>query len=550
MLNPYRSLGGLPRGLWVLAFATLVNRAGTMVLPFLALYLTKERGLSAGLAGTVLAAYGATALVTAPLAGRLSDRLGARRQSIATLALSGVCFGLYPLARTAPQLIGATVVLALLAESFRPASLALVGVLAPKERRKEAFALHRLAVNLGMTVGPAVGGLIAGRWFAALFYVDGVTALVSAAVMAFALNRSVDAAPEVIEGSATKVAAAAAHTDRRFLLFLAALLLNALVFFQLDAALPLYLVTDLGMPESRFGLLFTINTLLIIVFEVPLTSAIASWPPNRALPVGALFVAAGFGSYMFASDFWSAAGPVMIWTLGEMILFPASAAFVSDAAPPGKSGEYMGLYSMAFAVAFAVGPVGGVLVKETFGSTALWAAAFGVGLCSAMLFVFVRAREGPDSAPVEIRPEDIASDVAAAMIEALNAELTERYPEDGATHFSLDPDEVGSGRGAFLVAFAGAEPIGCGAVRRLDSSTAEIKRMYVAPAARGSGVGRRMLDALIEQARQLGVSRVVLETGHRQQEAIALYEGSGFERIPAFGEYVDSPLSVCLAKVL
>ncbi len=380
----------------MLAFATLVNRAGTMVLPFLALFLTKERGLTPEVAGMVLAAYGGTALVTAPLAGRLSDRLGARRLSIIALASSGVCFLVYPLARTKLELIAATVVLAVLAESFRPAGMALVAALTPKNRRKEAFALHRLAVNLGMSIGPAVGGLIASRWFAAVFYVDGVTTLVGAAIMALALDRSVDvraAAPD----EAPQESEMAAHRDARLLFFLGALLLNAMVFFQLDAALPLYLVTDLGLPESSFGLLYSGNTLLIIVFEVPLTSALTRWPPNRALSLGAFFVAVGFGSYMFATGFWSAFVSVVVWTVGEMILFPASAAYVSDLAPEGKSGEYMGFYSMAFAIAFALGPVGGVFVKETFGSTALWASAFAVGLCAAIAFAFVRSpRRDPE----------------------------------------------------------------------------------------------------------------------------------------------------------
>ncbi|WP_437970533.1 GNAT family N-acetyltransferase [Sorangium sp. So ce260] len=158
-------------------------------------------------------------------------------------------------------------------------------------------------------------------------------------------------------------------------------------------------------------------------------------------------------------------------------------------------------------------------------------------------------REPPAS--VEIRRADIASPVAQALIEALNAELSSRYPEEGANHFELGESEVTEGRGAFLVASDGdARPLGCGALRRLDAWTAEVKRMYVAPGARRRGVARAVLAALEEEARRLGVTRLVLETGERQPEALALYSRAGFRRIPPFGEYVDSPLSVCLEKLL
>jgi len=151
---------------------------------------------------------------------------------------------------------------------------------------------------------------------------------------------------------------------------------------------------------------------------------------------------------------------------------------------------------------------------------------------------------------VIIQRADILSAPARALIAALNAELSARYPEEGATHFRLDPGEVADGRGAFLIASSSGRPVGCGAVRRLEAETGEIKRMYVSPDARGRGVGRAVLTALEAEARALGITRLVLETGRRQIEAVALYERAGFSQIPAFGEYVNSPLSLCMAKDL
>jgi GNAT superfamily N-acetyltransferase len=154
------------------------------------------------------------------------------------------------------------------------------------------------------------------------------------------------------------------------------------------------------------------------------------------------------------------------------------------------------------------------------------------------------------SISIEVRREEISSVVVQQLIAALNLELEARYPEEGANFFRLDAEEVADGRGAFLVAYLDGRAVGCGAVRRNEPGVAEIKRMYVAPEARGRGVGRRMLDELEAVARQLGVRRLVLETGPRQPEALALYRHAGFVDIPLFGDYVGAEFSVCMAKEL
>jgi len=155
-----------------------------------------------------------------------------------------------------------------------------------------------------------------------------------------------------------------------------------------------------------------------------------------------------------------------------------------------------------------------------------------------------------DSADVVVRPVDILCPAAQALIAALNAELSAIYPEQGACHFRLDADEVAPGRGTFLMATRAERPVGCGAVRKIDDTSAEVKRMYVIPDQRGKGVGRSIVEALENEANRLGLTRLVLETGVRQHAAMALYHRLGFRQIPPFGEYASSPLSVCMEKVL
>lgn len=152
---------------------------------------------------------------------------------------------------------------------------------------------------------------------------------------------------------------------------------------------------------------------------------------------------------------------------------------------------------------------------------------------------------------VTITRAGLTDDVSRALIRELNAELTGMYREPGANHFGLAPEEVAEGRGAFLTIYQDGTPVGCGALRLMDGETGELKRMYVSPAARGKGLGRRLVDALEAEARRLGARRLVLETGTRQLAALALYRATGFHPIPLYGEYLSSPeTSVCLGKEL
>jgi GNAT superfamily N-acetyltransferase len=150
-----------------------------------------------------------------------------------------------------------------------------------------------------------------------------------------------------------------------------------------------------------------------------------------------------------------------------------------------------------------------------------------------------------------VRRSELSSQQAQELIAALNAELSAAYPEPGANHFRLDPDEVSGDRGAFVIVSHAGEPVACGALRRLDAGTAELKRMFVRPEWRRKGCGRRLLAALEAEANRLRIRRLVLETGKRQTAALGLYRSSGFTDMPPYGEYLASPgTSVCMQKVL
>jgi predicted MFS family arabinose efflux permease len=438
MKHPWSQLSGLPRPVWVLFGATLVNRCGTMVLPFMVLYLTRSLGLPPRRAALALAAYGLGAVLTAPVSGRLADRIGARRVIVASLLGSATLLSIFPLAHTLRSILILTFIWSMLGEAVRPASLAWMSDLVPPDRRRAGFALTRLAVNLGMSLGPAVAGFVVQFSFTAIFILDAATSLAAAALLLIATRGvaggdargatatapgpdagppappaeaevapnapTADAPAAVATAAVATIPAAAgpapdrrAHRDPRFLFFLAAILPAQVVFFQHTAVLPLFLTRDLGLAEAAYGLMFTINTMLVIFVEVPLNSATSRWSHRQSLALGALLVGAGFGGLSIVHGFPGVAAMVVVWTFGEMILLPGSAAFVADASPPARRGEYLGLYSMSFSIAFAIAPWLGAQAMENLGTRAVWVAACACGVLSAGLVTFLRP-DGPSPA--------------------------------------------------------------------------------------------------------------------------------------------------------
>jgi predicted MFS family arabinose efflux permease len=412
MLKYWKDLRHLPRPVWIVAASQLVNRAGSMVISFLVLYLTRARGFSAETAGFVLFLYGAGAIVSAPLAGRLADRWDSVPVMRASLFCSGVMLLLYPTAHTLPVIGIVTVVLAMLTESFRPAAMSFFGEAVESARRKSAFAVYRLAINLGMAIGPAIGGVLATISFRYLFLVDGVTSLAAAAVLSLAsLPSRARPAPASPSNPANLSTAkrvrlsTAAHADPRFLVFLAGVLPVTIIFFQHISSMPLYIVRELGFKPSTFGLLFSLNCLLIVVLEIPLNAATAHWPHRQTLALGAILSGAGFGAMAFARTFWALAATVVLWTFGEMLFFPASAAYATDVAPDSRRGEYSGLYTMVFSVAFAVGPWIGTIVLERLGARILWGATFALGLVASAIFLRLPEPAAHRAAPPQTLPD-------------------------------------------------------------------------------------------------------------------------------------------------
>jgi MFS family permease len=399
MLTPYFKL---PRTIHVLCLGTFINRAGTFLIPFLTLYLTSSLGLGAAFATRAMGVYGFGGIVAALTGGALADRVGRRTVMLVSLLGASSILLFFGRLTSPPAILGAVLAFSFLGEMYRPAASAMIADLTTPAQRPTAYGLMYLTINLGMTVSPVVGGFIARRSFQWLFYGDAGTSTLYALLLFFAVRETLPAR-RVLAGGAAQAAGAAAElephpplgsvarrilTHRVFLLFCLAVHLVSITYMQSHTTLPLYL-KGLGLGPQHYGLIVSVNALLIVCFQLPFTNLIGRFPRELMMVVSAVITAVGFGLTGLATTPWPLAGTVVVWTVGEMMQSPYLSAIVADLAPREMRGSYMGMLTFSFASALMVGaPIGGEVLAR-YGPGMLWGGSFAVALAGAALFAVV-----------------------------------------------------------------------------------------------------------------------------------------------------------------
>lgn len=382
IIATYRAaFSGLPRDIWMLSLVALINRAGSMVLPFIGLYLTADRGMPIPLAGRILALYGVGSAVGAYLGGWLTDRIGSMRTQQLSLYLSGVGFLIFSQLRGVVAISIGIFVLSIVAELFRPAVMIATAERSPQRLQARSFALLRLAVNLGVGVGPAIGGFLALYNYFWLFAVDAATCWAAAIL----LPLMVAPAPAADPGASAELRPRSPWRDGPYLSLMLLVMFVALVIFQVLSTLPLYLREVLGYLENTIGLCLAFNAALIVLFEMVLIHWAERHDRMMLVGVGAFLTCAGFALMPLGTSLPFILLTVAVWTFGEMLTLPLINAVVADRSDARSRGRYMGLYMMAFSMAFVIAPIAGTHVFQEYGPRVLW---FGIGFLAAPLAVW------------------------------------------------------------------------------------------------------------------------------------------------------------------
>ena len=358
--NAYRDL---PREVWLMALTLFVNRCGAMVLPFLALYMTSSLGFSESSAGYMISVYGIGSIVGAYLGGRFCETVGAIRLQTICLFLSVPAYMAIPFFESAVGIGGALLVLSTINEAVRPANATAVAQFCKEHQLTRAFALQRMAVNLGYSFGPAVGGFLAKISFFWIFVGDAVTTFAAAMLVLWFFKMKRYGATEK-EADEYQEALKSPFKDTAFLSFLGLLLLMSLVFFQIHATYPLFLRDHFHFDELQIGLLFAVNTVVIVLFEMILVEYVRRFPLLISIGVGCLLSCLGFGILPFGSTAMFAIFSMLILTMGEMCCFPLASGFVAKRSVGANQGMYMGYFTITFSISSVFAPAIGAWFYE------------------------------------------------------------------------------------------------------------------------------------------------------------------------------------------
>ena len=383
VINLYRNAySGLPSQSWILFAVLLVNASGMMVLFFLSLYLTRQLGFSVLQAGRALSIFGLGSLAGTYLGGWLSDRIGSTNVQKLSLFLCGVFYISLGQLHSLWSIYIMIFILSMASGLMFPANATSMARLCPPEVTTKGFALNRLANNIGATIGPAVGGMLALRNYVLLFWVDGLTCL-AAFVVFLILWKKPEEHLRVVSGEHAP-SGRSPWRDVPFLLLLPIIIVWGAIFFQLIATFPLYMREVYGLAENRIGQLIIINTLMIITLEMILIHWIGNRSLTRFIAVSFFLTGLGFAMMPLGHGFAFAALTVAVWTTGEMLSMPLLGALIAIRAGPGSQGRYMGLFSFSFSLSMIFGPMIGTAVYGQYGPDVLW---FGCGVMGLLLSV-------------------------------------------------------------------------------------------------------------------------------------------------------------------
>ena len=386
------SFKGLSKEIWFLAFVTFVNRAGTMILPFLSRYLNEELEFTLEDVGIILSFFGVGSLVGHYLGGKLTDKIGFYNVMSRSLLTTGFLFIGLQFVTSFWALCFTIFFIMSIADMFRPALFVSLKAYSKPENQTRSLALIRLAINLGFIFGPMIGGLlIVKSGYETLFWIDGITCILSTVLFILLVKRKELHNKEEKEEALVKDKKFSVLQDKPYLIFLGISFLMGMIFMQLFFTMPTYHNIQYGLSEDYTGLLLLFNGVLIVLIEIPLVS----WIDNKKISHPKLFfyssllMGISFVFLLFDS-FWEILIIHMLFiTVGEMISFPFTNTFAMSRAKKGYEGSYMAWYSISFSFAHIICPILSFTIIEQFGYKTNWSLTAVYGLVAMLLSVWL-----------------------------------------------------------------------------------------------------------------------------------------------------------------
>jgi predicted MFS family arabinose efflux permease len=371
--NAYK---GLAPSTWWLSLVMFINRSGTMVFPFMTLYMTTKLGYSISQAGWVMMLFGIGAVGGGFVGGKMVDRFGFYYVQIVTLIGGGCMFMVLGQMRSYGGICMMALLLSFINDMFRPANSSAIAHYSKEENRSRSFSLNRLAINLGWMFGGAMGGFIASKNYEMLFWIDGITNIVAAFMLWFFLAPSKNKATlQPRKEKSFLPSENTAYNDKAYRLFFLSTVLFGLCFFQLFTTLPVFYRKEMHFNELFIGELMALNGLMIALFEMVVVHSLEGkrnylW----YIMAGSAMVGLSFSVFNMLPDagVWVAFLSVFLMTAGEMLSMPFMNTYWIGRTNEANRGQYAGLYTVSWSLAQVIGPGLGAHIADRFGFTILW----------------------------------------------------------------------------------------------------------------------------------------------------------------------------------
>lgn len=380
---------GLSRSTWYLSLVVLINRSGTMVVPFMTMYATQKLGFSITQAGIIMSLFGLGAVAGAFLGGKLTDDIGFYKIQLAALSGGGLMFITLGYLKTYYSICVGTFLLSIINESFRPANAAAIAYYSKPENRTRSYSLNRLAINLGWAFGGAAGGLLASYNYQLLFWVDGVTNILAAILLFFVLPFPKELMLSIRNNKQQPGAGSSAYKDVNYRWFILLTMLFALCFFQVFTMLPIYYRQNLHLSEKVIGILMALNGLIIALIEmVVIYNLEGKRPPLWYVRWGVLLIGVSYAIFnVVEGRVIIAFISMIIISAGEMLSMPFMNTYWISRSHEYNRGSYAALYSMAWASAQIAGPLVGGWIADRYGFALLWWVIFLITLITGFGFI-------------------------------------------------------------------------------------------------------------------------------------------------------------------
>lgn len=386
--NYVNTFRGLSIEVWWLSLITFINRSGTMVIPFLSLYLNKSLHFSLPDIGIIMSFFGIGSLVGTWLGGKLTDKIGYYKVMFVSLVLTGIFFVLLQYATTFIGFCAGIFTVMLVADAFRPAMFVALSAYSKTENKTRSVTLIRLAINLGFSAGPAIGGLIiTSIGYQGLFWVDGITCTLAGFLLLIVLHpKKVKVLDDIKVENPVSV-----YKDKAFWIFFIAMFIFGFTFLQYFSTIPLYYKDVRLLSELQIGLLMGFNGFFIFLFEMPLIKWLEN-PKNskiKLVTIGLFLTAMSFVVLNTTAWIGILLGGMLLMTIGEMIAFPFSNSFAVERAKKGNQGEYMAFYSISFSLAHIFSHNSGMQMIAKFGFETTWNIITIIALIGVLILFFL-----------------------------------------------------------------------------------------------------------------------------------------------------------------